>query len=230
MSFVQVTTADGQKMQAFEVLSNNKNAPGLVLIQEIFGINASMRQLAKDWAQRGFNVWCPDLFFRAEPGLELDPTNEAQFNLGVEIMQELDTPTTLADLESTRAQLAQKLGHDNIVAVGYCLGGRLVVEMAENSPLKAAVSYYGVNLENVVPPMKTTAPVLLHIAENDAWVQGDALEIIQGEVAKREGWESHVYAGCDHAFARPKGEHFNAEADALAVQRSVDFLARHTAK
>lgn len=228
MSFVKVTTADGQTMQAFEVLSANKNAPGLVLIQEIFGVNASMRQLAKDWAERGFNVWCPDLFFRTEPGLELDPTNKAQFDLGVEIMQELDTAQTLADLESTRQQLATKLGHDNIVAVGYCLGGRLVVEMAANSPLKAAVSYYGVSLENVVPPMQATAPALLHIAENDEWVQGDALATIQAQVAQREGWESYVYAGCDHAFARPKGHHFNAEADALAVQRSVDFLALHT--
>lgn len=228
MSFVKVTTADGQTMQAFEVLSANKNAPGLVLIQEIFGVNASMRQLAKDWAERGFNVWCPDLFFRTEPGLELDPTNKAQFDLGVEIMQELDTAQTLADLESTRQQLATKLGHDNIVAVGYCLGGRLVVEMAANSPLKAAVSYYGVSLENVVPPMQATAPALLHIAENDEWVQGDALATIQAQVAQREGWESYVYAGCDHAFARPKGHHFNAEADALAVQRSVDFLALYT--
>lgn len=230
MSFVQVTTTDGQKMQAFEVLAKNKNAPGLVLIQEIFGINASMRQLAQDWAQRGFNVWCPDLFFRSEPGLELDPTNQAQLDLGLELMQEMDTVKTLADLESTRAQLAEKLGHDNIVAVGYCMGGRLVVEMAAQSPIKAAVSYYGVNLENVVPPMKTTAPALLHIAENDQWVQGDALTIIQAEVAKREGWESHVYAGCDHAFARPKGQHFDVEADALAIQHSMDFLARHTAK
>lgn len=229
MSFVTVKTADGQSMKAFEVLAADKNAPGMVLIQEIFGINSAMRQLAKDWAARGFNVWCPDLFFRAEPGLELDPTIEAQFALGAEIMQELDTPTTLSDLESTRAQLAKKLGHDNIVAVGYCLGGRLVVEMAANSPLKAAVSYYGVNLQNVIPPLGDTAPALLHIAENDAWVPADARELIQAEAANREGWESYVYEGCDHAFARPKGAHFDAVADGLAVQHSMNFLERYTA-
>lgn len=228
MSFVQVATSDGQKMQAFEVLSTNKEAPGLVLIQEIFGVNSAMRQLAQDWAERGFNVWCPDLFFRAEPGLELSPTNEAQLNLGLELMQEMDNAQTLKDLESTRAQLAKKLGHDNIVAVGYCMGGRLVVELAQQSPIKAAISYYGVNLENVLPALGQAAPALLHIAELDRWVQGEARETIELEVEKREGWESYVYAGCDHAFARPKGMHFDVEADRLAIERSMEFLKRYT--
>lgn len=227
MSVVQVTTQDGQKMQAFEVLSSKKDAPGLVLIQEIFGINSSMRQLANNWADRGFNVWCPDLFFRSEPGLALDPNNQSQFELGVELMQEMDGDKTLKDLESTRAQLAKKLGHDNIVAVGYCLGGRLVVEMAAHSPIKAAVSYYGVNLENVLPPLGNAAPTLLHIAEKDKWVQGEALNIIQAEAAKRDQWESYVYPGCDHAFARPNGMHFDEKANALATQRSVEFFQRH---
>ncbi len=228
MSFVSVTTFDGLTMQAFEALSDNKNAPGIVLIQEIFGVNASMRQLAKDWAARGFNVWCPDLFFRSEPGLALDPANQSQFDLGLELMQEMDTPKTLQDLESTRAQLAEKLGHNTIAAVGYCMGGRLVVEMAASSPIKAAVSYYGVNLENVVPPLGNTAPVLLHIAENDRWVQGEALAVIQAQAAQRAGWEAQVYDNCDHAFARPKGVHFDAAADALATERSLAFLAQAT--
>lgn len=226
MSVVQVTTHDGQKMKAFEALSTDKNAPGLILIQEIFGVNASMRQLAKDWAARGFNVWCPDLFFRSEPGLELDPTNQAQFALGVELMQEMDNALTLQDLESSRAQLAKKLGHDNIVAVGYCMGGRLVVELAQSSPIKAAVSYYGVNLENVIPPLGQTAPVLLHIAELDRWVQGEARAVLEAEAAKRTGWTSYVYKGCDHAFARPNGAHFDAAADQLATERSLAFLQR----
>jgi len=123
-----------KKMQAFEVLSTNKEAPGLVLIQEIFGVNSAMRQLAQDWAERGFNVWCPDLFFRSEPGLELSPTNEAQLNLGLELMQEMDNAQTLKDLESTRAQLAKKLGHDNIVAVGYWHGRALSGRASATKP------------------------------------------------------------------------------------------------
>lgn len=224
MSVVQISTHDGQKMKAFEALATDKNAPGLVLIQEIFGVNASMRQLARDWAARGFNVWCPDLFFRSEPNLELDPSNQSQFALGVELMQEMDNALTLQDLESTRAQLAKKLGHEHIVAVGYCMGGRLVVEFAENSPIQAAVSYYGVNLENVIPPLDQTAPVLLHIAEQDRWVQGEARAVIEAEASKREGWVSYVYEGCDHAFARPNGAHYDAAADQLAVERSLAFL------
>lgn len=228
MSYLTITTADNKKMKVYQELAADKKAPGLVLIQEIFGINASMRQLAKDWAARGFNVWCPDLFFRAEPGLELDPTNQAQFQLGVDLMQSMDNDLALSDLESTRAQLAQQLGHEGIVAVGYCMGGRLVVEMAAHSPIKAAISYYGVNLENILPTMGAAAPTLLHIAELDNWVPPATRQIIQDNAAQRNGWASYVYAGCDHAFARPHGVHYDAEADQLAVQRSLDFLANKT--
>jgi len=74
------------------------------------------------------------------------------------------------------------------------MGGRLVVELAQQSPIKAAISYYGVNLENVLPALGQAAPALLHIAELDRWVQGEARETIELEVEKREGWESYVYA------------------------------------
>lgn len=227
MSYVTITTADGQKMKAFEVLAKDKNAPGLILIQEIFGVNSSMRQLAKDWAALGFNVWCPDLFFRSEPGLELDPTNQSQFQLGVELMQEMDTETTLSDLECARAQLAKKLGHEQIVSVGYCMGGRLVVLFADHSPIKAAVSYYGVNLENTLPTIQSSAaPTLLHIAELDSYVPAEVRRVIESDVAQRPGWESYVYPGCDHAFARPNGAHYQPEADQLAQERSVQFLRK----
>lgn len=227
MSYVTITTSDGKSMKAFEALAQDKNAPGLILIQEIFGVNASMRQLAKNWAELGFNVWCPDLFFRSEPGLELDPTNQSQFQLGVELMQEMDVDATLADLESARAQLAQKLGHEHIASVGYCMGGRLVVLFANQSPIKAAVSYYGVSLENTLPHIGAdAAPTLLHIAELDAYVPAETRAVIEADVAQRSGWESYVYANCDHAFARPNGMHYQAEADKLALERSLQFFKK----
>lgn len=228
MSYVTITTSDGQKMKAFEALAQDKNAPGLILIQEIFGVNSSMRQLAKNWADLGFNVWCPDLFFRSEPGLELDPTNQSQFQLGVELMQEIDETKTLADLESARAQLAQKLGHEQIVSVGYCMGGRLVVLFADRSPIKAAVSYYGVSLENTLPTIGVqAAPTLLHIAELDSYVPAETRAVIEADVAQRSGWESYVYADSDHAFARPNGVHYKAETDQLASERSLAFIKKH---
>lgn len=227
MSFIQVSTKDGQQISVFEVLHSDPNAPGIVLIQEIFGVNSAMRQLARDWSERGFNVWCPDLFFRSEPRLELNPTNESQYQLGVELMQELDNDQCLSDLEDVRAGLAKKLGHNGIAAIGFCMGGRLVVEMAARSPLLAAISYYGVNLENVIPTLSDTAPVLLHIAEQDKWVQGEARAVIEKEAASRKDWESYVYPNCDHAFARPNGQHYEASADQLAIERGLAFLKKH---
>lgn len=225
MSVVKISTTDGKQMPVYEVRSSDPQAPALILIQEIFGVNSSMRQLAHNWAKRGFNVWCPDLFFRAEPGLELNPANEAQFQLGIELMQDLDIEQSLKDLESAREQLTKKLGHSTSVAVGYCMGGRLVVQMAAQSPIKAAISYYGVNLETIIPPLEHTAPVLLHIADQDKWVQGEARETILAEAKQRNGWESYIYENCDHAFARPSGQHYVSEADQLAVERSMAFLS-----
>lgn len=230
MNYVQIPTGQGQSMKALFVAAADKNAPGLVLIQEIFGINQSMQQLAQYWAKQGFNVICPDLFWRQEPNLELNPTNQTQFALGVELMQNMQDNETLADLEATRSFLAKQLGHQNIAAQGYCMGGRLVVLMAAHSPLRCAVSYYGVGLQDLLPTLDAkAAPALLHIAELDNYVPSDAREAVEANVAKRAEWKVVLHEGCDHAFARPGGVHFVESAAQAANAQSLAFLQRFTA-
>ncbi|MCQ9618319.1 dienelactone hydrolase family protein [Paenalcaligenes niemegkensis] len=230
MKYVQIPISDGQSMKALSVSTTVPNAPGIVLVQEIFGINSAMQTLAKKWAEKGFNVLCPDLFWRQEPDLQLDPTKQAQFDLGVELMQGMDDAETVADLESTRAFLAKQLGHDKIAAVGYCMGGRLVVLMAGNSPIKCAVSYYGVGLQNLLPSLtKDAAPTLLHIAELDSYVPTDVRKVITDDADQRTDWEHYLYRDCDHAFARPNGTNYVEEAANEANKRSVGFLNRFLA-
>lgn len=233
MSFIDIDVANGQTMQALWVpaeSADSNTAPAIVLVQEIFGINDALKAKAKQWSEQGYNVLCPDLFWRFEPGVTLDPTIPEQFEKGVGFMQKMQLDETLADLEATRAKLAELIGHERIAAVGYCLGGRLVVEMAGEAKLKCAVSFYGVSLETVLPALPADAAVsFLHIAELDSYVPEDVRKVIINEVEGRDGWGYELYEGCDHAFARPNGAHFVADAAAKAEQLSLAFMQRHLA-
>lgn len=227
MTMIQLRTADGQKFDAYFAQAASRDAPGLVLIQEIFGINQSMRTAANEWCAQGFNVLVPDLFWRQEPGVVLEPRIEAEFARGVELMQAMDQDVAVQDLDLARAWLADHAGHDRVGALGYCLGGRLVIKMAAATPIKCAVSYYGVGLENVLPSVPEQAPpALLHIAELDSYVPADVRKTILDDVAARDDWEAYVYPGCDHAFARPGGAHWVEDAARLAQGRSLAFMKR----
>jgi carboxymethylenebutenolidase len=228
MSQITLSNQDGKSFNAYFAAAASENAPGIVLIQEIFGINASMRKAADQWASLGYNVVCPDLFWRQEPGIQLDPAVPAQFSRGVEFMQGMDYDAAVSDLEVARRWLAERIGHDRIAGLGYCMGGRLVVSLAAKADIKCAVSYYGVGLDELVPATPdNAAPTLLHIAALDAYVPKEALAKITDAVHKKNGWEMHVYEGCDHAFARPDGEHRNEAATQLAQERSVSFMQKH---
>lgn len=233
VSYVEIDVADGQTMKAFYLPAETaepSQAPGIVLVQEIFGINEAMQTKAKDWAKQGYNVLCPDLFWRQEPGVVLDPRIAEQFQKGVDFMQNMQQEETLADLEASRAHLAGLIGHERISAVGYCMGGRLVVQMAGEAKIKCAVSFYGVALESVIPELPANAsPSFLHIAELDSYVPADVREVIVKGVEARDGWAHELYENCDHAFARPNGEHFVADAAARAEKLSLAFMKKHLA-
>lgn len=230
MSMIQLTTKDGQSFNAYFEAGPSKDAPGIVLIQEIFGVNASMRTAAKAWASHGYNVLCPDLFWRQEPGIELEPRNEAELKRAFELMGTLDQSLAIADLDTARAWLAEHTGKDNVGCLGYCLGGRLAVVMAMETPVKVAVSYYGVGLEGLVPNMAdTAAPTILHIAALDKFVPAEARATILAAAEKNPKCTAHVYENVDHAFARPGGEHYDTGAAELAQERSLAFLRQHIA-
>ena len=228
MTNVTLTSKDGQSFDAYFVEAPEKGAPGIVLIQEIFGVNSSMRAAAERWASFGYNVICPDLFWREEAGLQLDPTQPEEFDRGVQLMQKMDEALVVSDLESARQWLAEKIGSPNIATIGYCWGGRLVVKMAAETQVKCAVSYYGVGLDELVPSLPlTAAPTLLHIAELDSYVPEPARKTILESAQNRPGWEAYVYEACDHAFARPNGAHRNEQAAELAEQRTLSFIKKH---
>lgn len=225
MNFITLQTDDGFKMPALHVPSASGTGLPLVLIQEIFGINAAMKEAAQAWAREGFEVLCPDLFARQEAGLDLEPRQPEQFQRGIALMQGMDQDRAVRDLDAARQWFVAQGRGQKVAALGYCLGGRLAVMMAMSTPISAAVSYYGVGLEALLPAERTAmAPCLLHVAELDGFVPPDARQDILERAARQDNMPAHVYAGCDHAFARPDGEHFDAPAAELARERTLAFL------
>lgn len=225
MNTITLQTDDGFQLPALHVPSTAATSRPLVLIQEIFGINAAMKQAAQDWAAQGFDVVCPDLFARQQAGVDLDPADPAQFQKGVALMQNMDQALAVRDLDAARRWFVANGKGEAVGALGYCLGGRLAVMMAMSTPITAAVSYYGVGLEGLIPEQRAAmSPCLLHIAALDAFVPPPARQVILDNAARQDRMPAHVYEGCDHAFARPGGEHYDAAAAEQAQARTLAFL------
>lgn len=204
-------------------------APAVVVIQEIFGVNAVMRQTCDSLADQGFLAVCPDLFWRIEPGIDITDQTQAEWKRAFELFNAFDVDMGVRDIRATIDQVRQDGACTGKVgAVGYCLGGLLAFLTAARTDSDASVGYYGVNIEaRTAEADKLAHPLMLHIAEEDQFVPKPAQALVIGALKNHPQVELHCYPGRDHAFARPGGEHYH-EADAtLANQRTLDFFKTH---
>ncbi len=203
--------------------------PALVLIQEIFGVNRVMRDLADGFAASGYLVACPDLFWRQEPGIQITDRSEAEWARAFALYKGFDAALGLADLIATLAHVRSIEGASGKVGcVGYCLGGNLAYQMACRSPVDASVGYYGVGIEGLLDLASgIKAPLLLHIAEKDQFCPPEAQSRIKAALGGHKLVTLHSYAGQDHAFARVGGQHWNQEAAEAANRRTAAFLKAH---
>ena len=147
-------------------------APGLIIIQEIFGVNEVMRNIADRYAQLGYVAIIPDLFWRQEPGIELSAQSEDDWKKAFELYQGFDENKGVDDLISTMKTL-KKLPEcsGKVGTIGFCLGGKLAYLMATRSIAECNVSYYGVGIEkNLDEASNIEHPLMLHIAEKDDYV------------------------------------------------------------
>jgi carboxymethylenebutenolidase len=205
------------------------DAPAIVVIQEIFGVNAVMREVCDALAAEGFLAVCPDLFWRIEPGIDITDQSEAEWKRAFELFNAFDVDTGVKDIASTIDQvrgLAECTG--KVGAVGFCLGGLLAFLTATCTDSDASVSYYGVGIEkHLVEAEKLARPLLMHIAAEDQFVPKEAQEVILKALKNHPQIELYTYPGRNHAFARTGGQHYD-EADAkLAGGRSLAFLRKH---
>ncbi|HEV2815728.1 MAG TPA: dienelactone hydrolase family protein [Allosphingosinicella sp.] len=226
----EIETLDGEgSFNAY--LAEPQGAPrgAIVVIQEIFGVNEGIRRKCDHWASLGYVGVAPDLFWRLEPGVELDPDVPEQFQQALGLMQRLDQDKAIADIEAVirhaRARLPQggKVG-----CVGYCLGGRLAFMTSARTDIDASVGYYGVGLEGLMGEKHAIArPLMLHIAGADHFVTPDKQQLIHEGLDDHPRVTIHDYPGEDHGFAAETGKRRSEAAARLADRRTEAFFAEH---
>lgn len=223
-----IQSFDGEEFSAYLALPKNQQGPGIVLLQEIFGVNEVMRGIADWYAERGFAVICPDLFWRQEPGIQLTDKSEVEWQRAFELYQGLDEAKAVEDAAAAMAYLRKHPACTGKVgAVGFCLGGKLAYLMATRSDTDASVGYYGVGIENGLDEAANLRhPLMLHIAEKDQFCSPESQAKLHAALDANPFVTIHDYVGQDHAFARLGGAHYNPQAAELANLRSVDFFVR----
>ncbi len=227
MTTTTIRAADGGSFAAYVARpAGDAPAPGILVIQEIFGVNQVMRDICDGLAAQGYLAVCPDLFWRQEPGVDITDRSEAEWRKAFALFGGFDVAKGVDDLIATLAQMRTMPGTNGKAGtIGYCLGGKMAYLMATRSDADCNVSFYGVGIEDMLDESTAvTRPLLMHVAEKDKFVPPEAQARIVSRMASVPLASVHVYPGVDHAFCREGGEHFDAAACALANARTHDFL------
>ena len=226
---VTVTTLnDDSTFDAYVARPADTPRAAILVIQEIFGVNAGIRRKCDKLAEDGYLAIAPDLFWRLEPGVELDPDVEPEFQRALDLMGKFDQDQGIRDIEATIHYIRAKEGVAKVGCVGYCLGGRLAYMTAARTDVDASVGYYGVGIDGLLGEKHAIAnPLLLHIPTEDGFVDKDT------QKAMHEGLDDHPkvtlydYEGLDHGFATEFGKRRADEAAQLADGRTSEFFAQH---
>lgn len=224
---IAIRTPDGD-FTAYVARPEAERAPAIVVIQEIFGVNAVMREITDDLASKGFLAICPDLFWRIEPGIDITDKSEAEWKRAFELFNAFDVDAGIKDISAVIGHARHLQGANGKVgAVGYCLGGLLAFLTATRTDADASVAYYGVGIETrLAEADKLAAPLMLHIAEEDQFVPKAAQEMVLAALKNHPQITLHTYPGRDHAFARVGGEHYDAADAAVANNRTLEFFRK----
>jgi len=220
--YITVKAKDGGSFKAYLATPQKGSGPGIVVLQEIFGVNAYIRGVADYYAEEGYVVLAPDLFWRIEPGIDLGFT-DADRQQAFAYREKFDVEKSVDDIGATIAALKNVPEFKGKVgAIGFCLGGLLAYLSASRLGVDCAVSYYGVGIEKVLKEAgKIKCPMVLHIAEKDKWTPPEVVSTIKGAFEGRNEVEIYVYPGVDHAFARKGGSNFDKAAAMMAHSRSI---------
>jgi carboxymethylenebutenolidase len=229
MAEATIRAADGGSFSGYLAVPASGKGPGVLLIQEIFGVNKVMRDLADGFAAQGCTVLCPDLFWRQEPGIQISDKTEAEWARAFQLYQGFDEAKGVDDLKATLAHLRELPSCTGKVgSVGYCLGGKLAYLMATRSDADCNVGYYGVGIEKALDEAtRIRKPLMLHIAEKDQFCPPEAQAQIKATLGKNPLVTLHSYAGMDHAFARVGGQHYDKAAADTANRRTAEFFKTH---
>jgi carboxymethylenebutenolidase len=232
MGRISIGSADGNgNFEAYRAEPQGKPRAAIIVVQEIFGVNEGIRRKCDHWAARGYLALAPDLFWRLEQGVELDPDVEAEFSHGLVLMNRFDQDKGVEDIAATIAAARERLGQSGKVGVvGYCLGGRLAFMAAARTDSDASIGYYAVGIPDLLGEKdKIARPLGLHIAGTDHFATPEQ------QKATHDGLDDHPkvtlwdYPGEDHGFAAEMGKRRSPKAAELADERTDAFFAENLA-
>jgi carboxymethylenebutenolidase len=221
-------THNNATFSGYLALPASGKGPGVVIGQEIFGVNANMRAVADFYAEEGYVALVPDLFWRLQPGVDLGYT-EADFAVAIDLFQRLDVDKAITDIDASFKVLRAlpEVAGTGLGYVGFCMGGKLAWLTATRTDVACSVGYYGMGIEHLLHESENlTGRLVLHFAENDGYCDANARARISEHLAGNDNAEIYVYPGVDHAFARAGGSHYDKSASLMAHERSIAALKR----
>jgi carboxymethylenebutenolidase len=224
--WIEIDSADG-KFGAYLAIPHTRKGPGIVLIQEIFGVNEHIRSVAEQYAADGYLVIAPDLFWRSGERIELS-YDEAGWKRAVELMNATDVGKAQKDIELAIDALKAQPGLDGgIASIGYCFGGLLSYHTAANGLVDVAVAYYGGGIQNQLERAdEIDVPLLMHFGEEDSHIPLDAVEKIAERFENNDNVEIVVYPEAEHGFNCSHRDSYNQRAAAEAHGNTLIFLGQ----
>ncbi len=215
----QLQSSDGHFFDVYEVLPEGKTKGGIVVLQEIFGVNPHIKEVVDGYARDGYAASAPALFDREEPNVELGYEDEADFNKGLSLaFEKLQISDALRDIQATVNSLAS---HGNVGVVGFCFGGLLTwLSACELENISAVSSYYGGGIVNELN-RSAKCPTIMHFGEKDEHIPMGEVEKIKESLTDVK---VHVYQA-DHGFNCNHRGSFDESSAKLAKQRTLEFFS-----
>lgn len=230
MATIRIDTIEGgDSFDAYIAEPEGTPKAAIVVIQEIFGVNDGIRRKCDRWAAEGYFAVAPDLFWRLEPGVELDPDIDPEFKRALDLMSRFDQDQGIRDIEAAiRAARSRLPEGGKVGCVGYCLGGRLAYMTAARTDVDASVGYYAVGLDGLLHEKNAISnPLMLHIAGDDGFVPSEVQKKMHEGLDEHPRVTLHDYPGEDHGFAAEMGRRRSEDAAQRADRRTADFFAEH---
>lgn len=224
--WIEIDSPDG-KFGAYLAIPHTRKGPGIVLIQEIFGVNEHIRSVVEQYAADGYLVIAPDLFWRSGARIELS-YDEAGWKRAVELMNATDVAKAQDDVRLAIEALKDQPGLDGgIASIGYCFGGMLSYNTAANGLVDVAVAYYGGGIQNQLDRAdEIDVPLLMHFGEEDSHISLDAVEKIAERFENNDNVEIVVYPEAQHGFNCSHRDSYNQRAAAEAHGNTLIFLGQ----
>jgi carboxymethylenebutenolidase len=225
---ISIPTADGP-MSGHLAVPDSGSGPGLLVLQEIFGVNVYIRDVCDRLANAGYVALAPDLFWRLQPGVALENFDDADLQTGIGFAMRFDAEAGIADLGAALAALRGLPECDGRAGViGFCFGGTFAYLAAVNLDPDVAVSFYGSGVADAIGEAgRVTCPLQFHFGDSDPFIPNEQVEIIRAAVASLPNVELHVYEGGGHAFDNHFSPTFSQPVPAAeAWKRTLAFLAQ----